>query len=66
MAPEALHKTLICKGYRLKAIFHCSRLARAGDVNLVKNQSCGHAKKLNVVQFPSVSARTKADKKRSD
>ena len=33
---------------------------------LVKNQSYGHAKKVNVVQLPSTSARTKADRKRSD
>jgi hypothetical protein len=33
----------------LKAIFHCSRFARAGEAtnfNHVKNQSRGHAKKV--------------------
>ena len=35
----------------------------ASDFNLVKNQSRGHA---NVAQLPSVSMRTKADRKRSD
>ena len=51
-------------GEHLNAIFDCSRYARAGeatDFNLVKNQS-----QLNVVQLPSASARTKADRKRSD
>jgi hypothetical protein len=38
---------LICGG--LKAIFHCSRFARAGgatNFNDVKSQSPGHAKKV--------------------
>ena len=56
-----------CKFPRaLKAIFHCSRFAHAGEVtdfNLVKNQSRVHAKKG---KCSSTSRRTKADRKRSD
>ena len=54
----------------VKAVFHCSRFARAGgatDFNLVKSSRAGTPRKLNVVQLPSVSARTtEADRKRSD
>ncbi len=58
----------------VKAVFHCSRLARAGgatDFNLVKNQSRGQAKKVKCysivqIKIASVFARTKADRKRSD
>ncbi len=49
----------------LKAVFHCSRFVRvdeATDFNLVKNHSGGHVKKVKVVELPSVSARTKADR----
>ena len=54
----------------VKAVFHCSRFAHPGeatDFNSMKNQSRGHAKKVkcSVVKLPSVSARTKADRKRS-
>ena len=59
------------EGFMVKDVFHSGRFTRAGkatNFNLVKNLSRGHAgpRKLNVVQLPSVSARTKADRKRSD
>ena len=53
----------------LNAIFHCSRFDHAGgatDFNLAKNQSRGDAKKVKFSPTLSVSARTKADRKRSD
>ena len=59
----------------LKALAACLRVGfcdewkrgDATDFNLLKNISrAGTPRKLNVVQLPSVSARTKADRKRSD
>jgi hypothetical protein len=46
----------------IKAVFHCSRFARAGEVNdfnLVKNQACVNAKK---VECSSTSERVRARK----
>ncbi len=49
---------------------YCSRFTRADeatDFNPVKSQSrASTPRMLNVVQLPSVYARTKADRKRSD
>ena len=45
--------------------FAVARSGEATDFNLVKSQSRGHARKVKL-QLPSVSARTKADRKRSD
>ena len=45
----ASHFWVLPACFRLKAIFHCSRFARAGgatNFNHVKNQSPGHAKKV--------------------
>ena len=49
---------------RLKAVFHCSRFARAGEATdfiLVKNQSSGHTKK---VKCSLTSKRVRAHKSR--
>ena len=50
----------ISHSFKVKAVFHCSRFARTTDFNLVKISRT--PRKLNVVQLPSVSARTKADR----
>ena len=47
--------------YAVRAIFNCSRFAFAGNLNLVKNQPCCHAKK---VKCSSTSKRVRAHKSR--
>ena len=60
---------IILRGPKIKGRFRFQSLCPREkiDFNLVKNQSrAGTPRRLNVVQLLRMSARTKADRKRSD